>query len=238
MHDIRFMSYNVHGFVDMHDQYSPEKTLAVLSDINADVIALQEVLTDDRDGLTLLKQFANNHSYKLIFGPTILHQHGHHYGNAMLTKGKIKSTHLHDISVPGREPRSVLHINVFMHQEYWHILTTHLGLKNKERRYQIKRLQNIINTFEQSPIVLMGDINEWFPWTRNMRKLKRLFQQKNSPATFPSKWPLFSLDKIFILPAFRMDKLYTSRSNHARIASDHLPLIADIALPTYKAVCF
>jgi endonuclease/exonuclease/phosphatase family metal-dependent hydrolase len=76
----------------------------------------------------------------------------------------------------------------------------------------------------------MGDLNEWFPPGRPARWLHRHFGWGPAPPTFPSTFPLFALDRILVRPPAALVELRVLRSPQARIASDHLPLRATIAL--------
>jgi len=54
------------------------------------------------------------------------------------------------------------------------------------------------------------------------------FEAAPAPRTFPARWPLFSLDRIWISPRRRLLQVQVHASPLARIASDHLPLVAHI----------
>jgi endonuclease/exonuclease/phosphatase family metal-dependent hydrolase len=79
------------------------------------------------------------------------------------------------------------------------------------------------------PVILMGDLNEWFMWGKPLRQLVSHFQSVPAPATFPSVFPLFALDRIWIRPRHRLVRVRVHRSPLARKASDHLPLLARIS---------
>jgi endonuclease/exonuclease/phosphatase family metal-dependent hydrolase len=74
----------------------------------------------------------------------------------------------------------------------------------------------------------MGDFNEWFIWARPLRWLQQRFGAIRSPATFPSRWPLFQLDHVMVEPSKCMVRKSVYRTDPARQASDHLPLIAEL----------
>jgi endonuclease/exonuclease/phosphatase family metal-dependent hydrolase len=92
---------------------------------------------------------------------------------------------------------------------------------------QIKRLLDILATDSATDIiVLMGDLNEWFPWGRPLHWLRDYFDKISSPASFPACCPVLSLDRILIRPYTSMASIETHKSSLARTASDHLPLMA------------
>lgn len=225
---LKFVSYNVHGFIDNDGSYQPKQTMAVLAQQQADVIALQEVQSDDRHGTALLRQFAADHGYQLISGPTIQQSNGHHYGNALLVPATPDRLTLHDISQPGREPRGVIECTLTLQGENWRLFATHLGLSPAERRQQTKQLLGIIQQREQTYTALLGDINEWFNWGRPLRWLHAHFKTTPHPATYPARWPVLSLDRIWVRASRHTVKLYTCKTRLCRVASDHLPLIAEI----------
>ena len=78
----------------------------------------------------------------------------------------------------------------------------------------------------------MGDLNEWFLWGRPLRWLHRHFENTPAPATFPSRLPVLALDRIWVKPRHLLRQLTVHTSRLARRASDHLPLVAEIAVET------
>ena len=225
---LRFVSYNVHGFVGRGGRYLPEQTIEVMQQLDADVIALQEILGDDRHGLTLLRRFSTENGYHLILGPTIRQSLDHQYGNALLLQSPPEEIELHDISVRGREPRGVIECGLDLQGEPWKLFATHLGLSPRERRQQIERLREIMEIQDHPNMALMGDINEWCGWRRAVRRLRNGFISMPHPATFPACLPCFSLDRIWLRAARHSVRLAVCRSPLCRRASDHLPLIAEI----------
>jgi endonuclease/exonuclease/phosphatase family metal-dependent hydrolase len=225
---LRIASYNVHSFIGRGNRYDPECTLAVIAELGSDVVALQEVAADDRDGLTMLQTFAAARDYQLIFGPTLLRQSGQHYGNALLVRGNCRQSHLHDISVSQREPRGVIETVVEFAGEPWQFVATHLGLSPYERRRQVEALLDLITVEDYKNTVLMGDLNEWFTWGRPLRWLKSYFHIGHARATFPARFPVFALDRIWVHPHQRISKAFVFKSKQSRIASDHLPIIVEV----------
>ena len=82
------------------------------------------------------------------------------------------------------------------------------------------------------PTVLAGDVNEWYLWGRPLRWLHAHFGVTPALPTFPSRRPLLALDRVWTEPAAMLAFLSVHRSPLARIASDHLPLVARLAWPT------
>ena len=109
------------------------------------------------------------------------------------------------------------------------MLATHLGLRPAERRAQVKQLLDSLNERRGMPTVLMGDLNEWFLWGRPLRWLHAHFGDTHGPATYPAYRPFLALDRIWIEGAAHVE-VRAHRSPLARIASDHLPAVADVRL--------
>lgn len=80
------------------------------------------------------------------------------------------------------------------------MIATHLGLQPTERRWQVKQLLNLKSQQEADISCLLGDVNEWLLWGRPLRWLHRHFNASPHLATFPARWPLFALDRIWITP--------------------------------------
>ncbi len=203
----------------------PDRIISVIDELGADFVALQEVESIHGAGLDLLTQLAAKGGYKAIAGPTLLRDTGN-YGNAVLTRLSVIDSVRLDISEAGREPRGALGLNVDVGSCRLQIVATHLGLNPSERRAQIRRLLRLFPKDSRHPAALLGDLNEWFLWGRPLRWLRAHFSPTPAPATFPARWPLFALDRIWVRPRASLCSLDTHKSPLARVASDHLPVCA------------
>jgi endonuclease/exonuclease/phosphatase family metal-dependent hydrolase len=221
-------TYNVHGCVGADGRQDRQRTLRVLQLLEADVIALQELRWRPRDALHVLDEFATSLGYTALAGPTLLRPDGH-YGNALLTRLPVAEVKRIDLSVPGREPRGALAAVLESPGGPVTVIATHLGLAPGERRRQMRRLLALVH-WAQRPVVLLGDLNEWFLWGRPLRWLRRHFGRTPAPATFPARWPLFALDRIWVEPVRMLERIEVVRDGFAGRASDHLPLRAKLAL--------
>lgn len=219
-------TYNIHAAVGRDGRFSPDRIAAVLTEIRADVIALQEVPLGGTRSRNVLAHLQQATGFAAAEGPT-LDLPETRYGNAVLSRYPIAAMRNIDLSFGLREPRGALDADLDCHGHPLRIVATHLGLSPAERRVQIRRLLDVFDT-DVMAVVLLGDINEWFVWGRTLRWLKSHFQKAPAPATFPSHRPLFALDRIWIRPHQRLVHVKVHTSPLARIASDHLPLVADI----------
>lgn len=225
---MRIATYNIHAAVGVDLRFEPDRVAAVLHELDADVIGLQEVehhLVDDRD---LLDYLAVECGYEAIAGPTLL-RGDRHYGNALLTRLPVLRLERVDLSLPGREPRGAIDV-VVEGDSQTRIIVTHLGLRPYERRRQIEQLlEHIESGNTDATLVLMGDLNEWLTWGRPLRWLHRWFESTPAPATFPAPLPVVALDRIWVHPRNALLAMSAHTTATARRASDHLPLVAELA---------
>ncbi|OGB26663.1 MAG: endonuclease [Burkholderiales bacterium RIFCSPLOWO2_02_FULL_57_36] len=219
-------TYNIHGAVGADGEFAPTRVADVLREISADIIALQEVPLGGAGMPNVLKILQDATGFVGVEGYTFSVS-GRRYGNAVLSRYPILATRQIDISFGSREPRGALDADISCHGHPLRVIATHLGLRPAERHDQIRKLLQVFDT-DQMAVVLMGDVNEWFVWGKSLRWLVSHFQAVPAPATFPSRWPVFALDRIWIRPRHRLVHVEVHATPLARIASDHLPLIAHI----------
>lgn len=230
---LRLATYNIHRCVGRDGTENVERVAAVLSEINGDIVALQEVTSRPAPAGDMLAYLAAAAHMQPIEGFT-LSAAGAHYGNALLTKLPVSAVRRHDISVPGREPRGVIEVTFTVAGYAIIVWATHLGLGIRERHQQVKKLLEIVHAADVDAHMLLGDFNEWLSWSRPLRALHRWFKisptTARSPATFPARKPLLRLDRIWVRPPRRLVALRAHSTELSRMASDHLPLVADILL--------
>jgi endonuclease/exonuclease/phosphatase family metal-dependent hydrolase len=164
-----------------------------------------------------------------IAGPT-LRDHRGQYGNAVLTRLPILETRRIDLSVPGREPRGALCVELDAHGRKLTLIATHLGLRWRERRKQVAWLLDLVRRTSGEPLVLVGDMNEWVPIVHALKPLFRVFGTAPGIRTFPTVRPVLPLDRIWCRPRSALVEVHAHMSRLARTASDHLPLRAELAL--------
>jgi endonuclease/exonuclease/phosphatase family metal-dependent hydrolase len=227
---LNVVSYNIHGCVGSDDRQDVGRIASILRELDADLIGLQEVYNQpELADVAQLDSLAQTLGMEAISGPT-LQRGGGEYGNALLTRWPVLETRRIDLSFPEREPRGALDVDVEAKGRRLRVIVTHLGLRPAERRFQVRRLVQAVDITETSQLVLLGDFNEWFPPGRPSRWLHRHFGRCPAPPTFPASFPLLSLDRIIVHPPESLTEIRTIRSPQARIASDHLPLMAVISL--------
>lgn len=225
------VSYNIHRCIGRDGRNDPERIARVIEELESDVVGLQEV--ESRFGGSLdmhqLNYLAEETGLYAVAGATVLRENSH-YGNALLTRHRVREVRTHDVSVPGREPRGVLDVDLDVHGERLRVLVTHLGLGSRERRRQTRLLLDTVAAHPDEPVAILSDFNEWFPWRRPLRWMHDRLGRVPAPNTFPSVLPMMALDRIWVAPRRNLLSLAVHASPLSRIASDHLPLRAEVRL--------
>ncbi|ABS26871.1 endonuclease/exonuclease/phosphatase family protein [Anaeromyxobacter sp. Fw109-5] len=234
---MRILSWNVHSLRGTDGRRDPERIARVIADLRPDIAGLQEVggeLAADgpRDVAEALASLTGMRS---TFGPTMSFR-GHPYGNGILTRHPIEATRTYDLSVRGREPRGCLRADVEVGGVRVHFFSAHLGLHWRERRKQAAQLLSadiLRDTALAHPLVLVGDFNSLSNRSAVPRWLRRQLVDcahaaRNEAPTFPSRFPLLRLDRVFVDSAFRVVGCEVVHTPLARRASDHLPLVVDL----------
>ena len=229
VHRISVGSYNIHSCVGLDRRRSPARIGSVLADLACDIYALQEVENDAaRDGSPQLDYLAERLAMTAVPGLRIV-RHRAEYGNAILTRFRVVRVVRHDLSLPRLEPRGALDVELDAGDARLRVIATHLGLSRKERRVQWQRLLEAVRTAEpELPVVLVGDMNEWYPRSAMLKDANRILGEALAPAEFPSFAPFLSLTRIWVRPASAIVSIEVLARGAARIASDHLPVKAVI----------
>jgi endonuclease/exonuclease/phosphatase family metal-dependent hydrolase len=237
---IRVATYNIHKCRGLDRRVRPARIVDVLREIDADIIALQEVLS--LRGAGREKDQAQYISEELdmtcVIGGTRV-QKGAIYGNAVLSRLPLLETRNYDITVRGREERGCMRADINANGgDLLHVFNVHLGTALMERRHQGRKLVNetILNNEDLSGArIMLGDFNEW---TRGLttRLLGahltsadiRLHLQRAK--TYPGVFPFLHLDHIYFDDSLDLQRITLHRSRAALVASDHLPLVADFRM--------
>jgi endonuclease/exonuclease/phosphatase family metal-dependent hydrolase len=230
-------TYNVHACVGTDRRYDPARVAAVLRELGADIISLQEVGGQRRPG-QLPDQagfLAEETGLEIVAGPNRNYRRSR-FGNAILTRFPVLAARYIDLSVPGCEPRGALDVDLDIGERLdgrvLRVVATHLGLRGGERRAQTMRLLDAIAATgggSDTAILMMGDLNEWRGRRGGIRALDRELGHAPAPRTFPSWCPILPLDRIYAGPPALVRDVIVHRSPLARLASDHLPLRARLA---------
>ena len=219
-------SYNVHAWVGNDGRRDAARVAEVLAELHADVVALQEVRCsgDDRSAL---EQVATRLGVSIARG-LVVERRNEQHGNAVLSRLPFGRIARLDLSVGRREPRGALDVAFETGAEPLRLIATHLGIGVRERRIQVRRLIRAMGEERSGAVVMLGDMNEWVRGVGALLPLHRVLGRTPGPRTFPAQLPLFSLDRIWVTPRWRLLRLWVHRSPLARVASDHLPVVAEL----------
>lgn len=219
------VSYNTHRFVGVDRRFDPERVGRVIQECGAEIAGLQEIDSHFYRTGNQIECLARTTGLEMVHGPTRRRGNGH-YGNALLTSLPVKEVRRIDLSVPGREPRGALDVDLRVKGETVRVIVAHLGLGLSERRRQIKRLLDIFGDRHERMEILLGDFNEWIPAGKPLSWINGFFGKPPSPRTFPSFMPVLPLDRIWLRPLDALVKIRTHKTPLSRVASDHLPIKA------------
>jgi endonuclease/exonuclease/phosphatase family metal-dependent hydrolase len=229
----RIASYNIHQSIGLDGQFDPARIARVIQRLEADIVGLQEVNAPfGRDRESMQLDFLSEATgLRAIGGPTML-RHDGYYGNALLTRCRIIDVRRFDLTYLQRESRGALDVELEVGKGLLlRVIVTHLGLRPAERRFQVKLLLQIISEYPVLPVIVLGDLNEWFLLGRPARWLHRYFGHVPTPRTFPAYFPIFALDRILVRPSESLLEITSVRTPDTRVASDHLPVQALVGIP-------
>jgi endonuclease/exonuclease/phosphatase family metal-dependent hydrolase len=220
-------TYNIHECVGTDGKFDPQRIAYVIEELECAILGLQEVTSHTKETVELSQMhfLAKATGLNAFAGPTVIRGEIH-YGNLILTKFPILRVDRLDLSVFRREPRGAIHATLEVNDGELHVIVTHLGLRRFERLHQVNWLLNLAENHE--PLLILADINEWIPWRRPLRKMKEFFGNVDAPRTFPSRFPILALDRIYARPHSLLTKVEAHASETARLASDHLPVKGSI----------
>jgi endonuclease/exonuclease/phosphatase family metal-dependent hydrolase len=235
--EFRIVTYNIHKARGLDGRRSITRILRVLCEIKPDIVALQEVVSHEGKSIEdhQASYLASELGYRLAVGQTREHQGGV-YGNVTLSRWEFETIRQIDVSVPGREARGILRTDIRMDRMLLHVFNVHLGTGHPERHSQANRLldADLLRAVDISgPRVVLGDFNEWTRGavTRTLTgefHLTDLHLHLARRRTYPTLLPVLHLDHIYFDHHLATQKAWFHASRSSIIASDHLPLVADM----------
>ena len=228
--DLSVASYNIHKGIGTDRRRDLARTVAVISEIGADILALQEADTrfGTRTGLLDLERIQRDLGLIAVPLDGVGDAHGWH-GNLLLVRNALVHE-VHQLILPGFEPRGALVTDMLIDGQPLRVVNAHLGLLPGSRAAQARALLDKLGGLEARPTLLMGDLNEWRGNGAALKALREHFSIAHPRPSFPSRYPLLALDRMMLSPHGELLDIAAHDSPLARRASDHLPIKARLRL--------
>ncbi len=230
---LRIATYNIHRCRGLDGRTRPDRIATVLRSVEADVVALQEVVGASAHGGGHAEALGAALGMGWVMA-SARQLRGHQFGNAVLSRFPIVQHLEQDLTWKTCEARRLQRVDVAVDGTTLHIYNVHLGTAILERRYQAQRLATIVcDRHVSGPKLVLGDFNEW---TRGLATallseklhsvdLRNHLQRRR---TYPGLFPILHLDHIYYSGRVEILRVALPRMRPALVASDHLPLVADV----------
>ena len=229
---IRVASYNMRKAIGTDRRRRPERTLEVLNELDADVVALQEAdrRFGSRTSALPLAMIEERSPYKPVPLDTREGSIGWH-GNALLVRKEVEVLERHLFHLPSLEPRGAVLAEVRVEGTPLRVVGMHLDLSGLWRRQQASAiLDHLAERRDAPPTVLMGDLNEWSTRGGCLRDFAAGHLFAPCGLSFHARRPIAQLDRIMVTPDLEIVASGAHASAAARRASDHLPVWAELRL--------
>ena len=234
--DIRIATYNIHRCRGMDRRVIPSRIIDVLCQVDADIVALQEVVGAGPTGSGQAEEIGAGLGMGWVMG-SVRHLRNHLFGNVVLSRHRVTHHSQYDLSWRTCEPRACQRADLDLGGGHrMHVYNVHLGTAVLERRYQATRLAAFVHDRRiEGPKVILGDFNEWMRGLAT-KTLSALFESIDIRAhlrrrrTYPGIFPVLHLDHIYYEGDVDVRRVELPRNRKALIASDHLPLVANLRI--------
>jgi endonuclease/exonuclease/phosphatase family metal-dependent hydrolase len=232
---VRVATYNIHRGRGLDGRVRLARIAAVLATIDADIVALQEVVgaSPMREGQAAELGAALGMGW--VMAPT-RHMRSAIYGNVVLSRMPMRHHVQYELTWKTCEPRGCQRVDVALDNHTLHVYNVHLGTSLLERRHQAQRLASIVHDRRvPGPKVVLGDFNEWARGLATDVLGQRLQsvdlrQHLRRRRTYPSFFPILHLDHIYFEGKVEVLRVALPRNRLTMVASDHLPLVADLRI--------
>jgi endonuclease/exonuclease/phosphatase family metal-dependent hydrolase len=234
--DLRIATYNIHRCRGMDRRTMPQRVADVIRAMNADVVALQEVVGAGPSGPGQAEEIGAAVGMGWVMH-SVRQLRNHQFGNVVLSRFPIVHHGHYDLTWRACEERASQRVDVDLGEgAVLHVYNVHLGTAVLERRYQAGRLAAFVHDHRiKGPKVILGDFNEWMKGLAT-KTLSALFesidiaQHLQRRRTYPGFFPVLHLDHIYYEGDVTVRRMELVRTRQALMASDHLPLVADFRI--------
>lgn len=240
----RVLSYNIHRAIGVDRRFRPERIAQIIGHYDADIVLLQEVdegAPRSRE-LDLAKELASDlgFPYRAV-GHNVTLRKGR-YGNATLSRFPILSERNIDLTIAAWKRRGCQHTAIALDgrpDRRLDVFNLHLGLSAGQRARQVELLARSSEMTTLPPsaaCVVGGDFNDWrsllVPFLTGGMNLKSATELSTGGhlLTYPSFFPRGPLDRIYYRGPLTLHSAYRCRQKLSRMASDHLPIVADFEI--------
>ncbi len=245
---LKVLTYNIHRAIGVDRRFRPNRIVDILAHHNADLVLLQEVdegVPRSRE-LDLARELGRETGYTHVAAGYNVSLRKGRYGNAILSRWPLAIHRNIDLTVDEKKRRGCLHARVRIEKGHHgvrelDVFNLHLGLSAREQTRQIGTLvrsPEFASVPEGAPCLVAGDFNDWravlVPIFVEILQFKSATRHRfGHPAairTYPSFSPTGALDKIFFRGPLRLLGARSCRLRVSRVASDHLPIVAEFEL--------
>lgn len=234
---LKLLTYNIHSAIGRDGRYDLSRIQRILAEERAAIAALQEI--ERTPNADQVNELAMGLPAAASFCETRASGEGS-FGLAVLSPLSVLRCEKYDLSYGhAREPRYCLRTDLEVEAgAVLHVFNCHLGLTLRERRFQRFRMLSdaiLLSQDLQHPVVLMGDFND-SPVSVIHSSLRRHFQDayratgRRWGPTFRAGVIPIRLDYIYVSPGIRVLDCSVRRDRLARVASDHLPVLATVEI--------
>lgn len=237
---LRIVSYNIHRGRGMDRVRDVARIADVLRHHEPDIAAVQEIVANrawDAEGSQLRVLAERTGLPHATTALNCIRREGV-YGNATLSRFPIDVAENFDVSLPLQIARGVLYTRHRLPHGVLHVLNAHLGFAGIEQRLQLRHAFKLLEDYASpdEPVVALGDMNDWRHRIAGSVAIPAGWRcaigdaADAGPPTFPSREPIGALDKVFVRGPVVVLRAHVSRLALAKVASDHLPVIADLEI--------
>ncbi len=234
--DLRIATYNIHRCRGMDRRTMPLRVAEVIREMNADIVALQEVIGAGPSGAGQAAEIGAALGMGWVMH-SVRQLRNHHFGNVVLSRYPVSHHGHYELTWGTCEERACQRVDLDVNDGgVLHLYNVHLGTAVMERRYQAGRLAAFVHDHRiKGPKIILGDFNEWMKGLAT-KTLSALFnsidisQHLQRKRTYPGIFPVLHLDHIYYEGDVTVRSMELVRTRRALMASDHLPLVADFRI--------